>query len=288
MRILIVEDEGIVAKDIRRFVEQLGYSMAGYASTGEEALSAMRQSQPDLILLDIGLRGSIDGVETARRIHESFDTPIIFLTAYSDHATLQRAKETNPFGYLLKPFEERELYSAVEMARHRYSLEKALRVSEARFRDLFDEAPIGYHELDKEGNITRINRTELEMAGYTQEEMVGHCIADFLMEAEDARASLKEKLSGRKPVGQIFERTYRRKDGSTLPVSIVEKLVYDNRGKILGLRTTVVNISERKQAEYERNRQAAHLVDLTQAAARFAEMQYDDDVYAFIGSFLRD
>ncbi|MEZ0369221.1 MAG: response regulator [Candidatus Sericytochromatia bacterium] len=114
--ILIVEDESIVAEDIRFSLEANGYEVCGVFSNGEDALRQVGRLQPDLILLDIRLDGELDGIETARRIWDEYQIPIVYLTAHSDEATLERAKGTRPFAYLLKPFEERELCVTVEIA----------------------------------------------------------------------------------------------------------------------------------------------------------------------------
>ena len=123
-QILVVEDEYIVAKDIQNSLEKLGYTVPAIAASGEEAINKIREIQPSLVLMDIVLKGTMDGVETANQIRTKFDIPIIYLTAYSDEKTLQRAKITEPFGYLLKPFEERELYSTIEMALYKQEMEK--------------------------------------------------------------------------------------------------------------------------------------------------------------------
>ena len=105
-RLLIVEDEAIVAADLQSRLPQLGYQVAGTAASGEHALALAEQVQPDLVLMDIHLPGTMDGIETAREMRARFRLPVVFLTAYAEGATLQRAKLAEPFGYILKPFEE--------------------------------------------------------------------------------------------------------------------------------------------------------------------------------------
>ena len=133
--ILVVDDERIVALDITHTLQQMGYAIAGVASTGEEAVARAGDSRPDLVLMDIKLKGSMDGIEAAERIRELFDVPIIYLTAYSDSQTLDRAKSSEPFGYLIKPFDERELHSTIEVALYKHRMERELkearRVAEA-------------------------------------------------------------------------------------------------------------------------------------------------------------
>jgi FOG: CheY-like receiver len=114
VNILIVEDESIVALDIKDKVERLGYNVLAVVSSGEKAIEEVKKVQPELVLMDIVLKGEIDGIETARQIREHFDIPIIYLTAHSDTQTLTRAKITGPFGYLVKPFVDTELRKAIE------------------------------------------------------------------------------------------------------------------------------------------------------------------------------
>ena len=121
--VLVVEDEGIVARDICTSLEDLGYSIAGTAATGENALKLMKETDPDIVLMDINLRGDMDGIEVAESIRKNSNTPVIYLTAYSDDAILSRAKLTGPFGYLIKPYEERELHMNIEMALYKHQID---------------------------------------------------------------------------------------------------------------------------------------------------------------------
>jgi len=127
--------------------------------------------------------------------------------------------------------------------------EEALRENEERFRDLYDSAPVGYHEYDTEGRITNVNRTDLEMLGYRREEMIGQYIWKFNVEEDFARQQIFEKLVGLRPPGRSLERTYRRKDGTTFPVLIEDRLTKDEQGKITGIRCIIQDITERKQME---------------------------------------
>ncbi len=119
-RILIVEDENIVGLDIQKRLQRMGYEALEVLSTGQQAVEYVEREQPDLILMDIQIQGDIDGIEAARRIRERFDVPIVYLTAFSDETTLQRAKATEAFAYVLKPFKDRDLYSSIEFALYRH------------------------------------------------------------------------------------------------------------------------------------------------------------------------
>src|SRR5215210_577043 len=147
-RILIVEDEAIVAADLRAKLNRLGYTVVGTASRGELAIELAGSERPNLVLMDILLAGEMDGIEAADRIRQECHIPIVFLTAHSDSETLSRAKVTAPFGYLLKPFNERELETHIEMALYRYQIEQALRENEGRLRLAIDATHMGVWDWD--------------------------------------------------------------------------------------------------------------------------------------------
>lgn len=134
-RILVVEDENIVAKDIAARLRSLGYAVCGPVATGAEAVALARETDPDLVLMDIMLRGQMDGVAAAEEISQASDAPIIYLTAYSDSETLERAKVTQPYGYVLKPFDDRDLHTAIEMALYRARMERRLKAAEDALAD---------------------------------------------------------------------------------------------------------------------------------------------------------
>ncbi|NMB79406.1 MAG: response regulator [Methanomicrobiales archaeon] len=138
-RVFIVEDEAIVADDLRGTLQSLGYTVAGTAHAGETAVEQVLDLQPDLVLMDIHLAGEMDGIETVQEIHKVSSVPVIYLTAYADPALLDRAKVTGPYGYLIKPYNERELHSVIEMARYKSGLDQKLKESEARLQKLNEE-----------------------------------------------------------------------------------------------------------------------------------------------------
>lgn len=127
IKILVVEDESIVAKDIQFSLEKLGYEVCGIASTGERAIELTLAEDPDLVLMDIMLKGPINGIETAIRLRDEFASPVIFLTAYADQATLEKAKIAEPYGYIIKPFKEIDLQTSIEVAVYKYEKEKVIR-----------------------------------------------------------------------------------------------------------------------------------------------------------------
>jgi CheY-like chemotaxis protein len=133
-RILVVEDEAIVAMNIEQRLSAMGYEPAGRVARGEEAIAAAQKLHPDLVLMDIRLQGKMDGITAAQQIRERLSIPVIFLTAFSEDPTLNRAKLAEPFGFILKPFEDRELKSAIEIALYKHKAEKEIR----RLNRLYD------------------------------------------------------------------------------------------------------------------------------------------------------
>jgi CheY-like chemotaxis protein len=119
-RILVVEDEAVIALDLKRRLEKLGYEVCGCADTGAEAIAIAVETEPNLILMDIIIEGSMDGVDAAAELVRHRDIPIVFLTAHTDAATIMRVKRIRPFGYLVKPFQERELDTTIQLARYRH------------------------------------------------------------------------------------------------------------------------------------------------------------------------
>jgi PAS domain S-box-containing protein len=169
----VVEDENIVATNLRMELTNLGYDVPAIASSGEEAVRLAGEVQPDLVLMDIVLKGSMDGVEASEEIRDRFDIPVVFLTAYADDPTLRRAKITEPFGYLLKPYEERELRTTIETALFKH---QAQRLSEAMRRWLsavFRSMGDGLIVTNANGRVALMNRAAETLTGWTSNEAFG-------------------------------------------------------------------------------------------------------------------
>lgn len=142
-RILVVEDEVVIARDIQATLRGLGYQVPAIVASGAEALNAVAAHPPDLVLMDVFLQGDVDGIEAAARIRKAYGTPVIYLTSFSDEATIARAKPTGAYGYLLKPFNDRDLRTAIEVALERRSLEHAVYRSEQVYRAIVQNMPNG-------------------------------------------------------------------------------------------------------------------------------------------------
>jgi PAS domain S-box-containing protein len=216
--ILVVEDEVIVGMEIESRLRKLGYRVVGPVRTGEEALEAVRRDDPTLVLMDVMLAGELDGIETAGQISRDFGLPVVYLTAFADDATLQRARDSDPYGYLVKPFEERELYTAIEIALHKHRLVRRLQERELRYRSLFACAGDAMLLLEAAGpdagRIVDANRAAAGLYGYGEEELRAMGIGDLDAGGEAAAGLLERLFAGERIRGGLR----RRKDGTLLAV----------------------------------------------------------------------
>ena len=187
LRVLLVEDERIPAYNLQQGLRRLGYDVPSIAPSGSKALELIERDQPDIVLMDIHLEGDIDGIETAGRIPQDRLIPVIYLTAYSEESTLKRAAETKPYGYLLKPFSDRELHATIQMAMQRHATELALRNREAElrrsredFRFLFWDNPLPMWVYDLETTrFIDVNDAALATYGYSREEFLARTVFDI-------------------------------------------------------------------------------------------------------------
>lgn len=230
-RILIVEDEQIVAADLGQRLKRMGYQPVGRAARGDHAVTLAGELRPDLVLMDIRLEGGTDGIAAAEEIRQRFHIPSVFLSAYSENATVQRAKLAEPFGYILKPFEDRELQVNIEMALHKHRAEEALRESEERYRLLVEDSPdaIGIYQ---EGKLVFINCTGAKLLGAsTKEKLRGRKFEEIVHPEDNAAAMsrLRRRLAGETGVYPAEVR-YLRLDGTVLPVEVsAEPITFDGK-----------------------------------------------------------
>ena len=178
--VLIVEDESIVALDLKHRLTSLGFHIAGTAGSGDEALTIAKETRPDVILMDIQIKGDIDGIETAARIQRDLEIPSIFLTAYSDPASLERAKHSQAYGYLLKPFQERELLIAIELALYKFSAEQEVRANRALLDTTVNCVGEGIITTDSQRRVLLVNNAAQRLTGWSTETAVGRPLDDVL------------------------------------------------------------------------------------------------------------
>ena len=248
-KILIVEDEAVVAENLEMMITDGGYDVVGRADNADAAVNAASELKPNLILMDIVLRGQKNGIDASYEIKEKLDIPVIFLTAYSDLKLVDRAKSTEPYAYIVKPFQEGQLFASIEMALYKSQIEKRLKESEAKFRDLTELLPQTVFETDKHGNLTFTNRAGFDCFGYTRDDFEEGLTIHRMIAPEDldrAKENIGKVIRG-DDLGGV-EYLVRRKDGSTFPTIIYSTSII-RENKHVGLRGVLIDITGRKQAE---------------------------------------
>jgi PAS domain S-box-containing protein len=272
--ILVVEDEVIVANDIKDTLISFGYTVAGMVKSGEAALEKVAETHPDLVLMDIHLAGTIDGIDAAEQIHGKYGIPVIFLTAYADNVLLDRAKVAQPYGYIVKPYEERGLHSAIEMALYKYGVDQKLKESEERLRILNDElearvaartdslrqqleflqqlidtipAPVYYKNA--KGEYLGCNNAFEAYTGIPKREIVGR--TDKALFPSDMAVLSAEKdflLMSRRGI-QVYQAKFPHADHQYRDVIFKKATFNDMDGRVAGFIGVMIDITDRILAE---------------------------------------
>ena len=261
-RIMVVEDEVLVAKDIASRLRQMDYEVACTVGKGADAISMALETTPDLILMDIHLRDDIDGIEAAETIHRRFDVPIIFCTAYSNDETLQRAKITAPYGYILKPFDNRELEVNIEIALYKHRTERTLLETEGRLNTTLSNISEGVIGTDRSGRVFIINPVAENLTRTRAADIHGMSIRQLLeLRDFDSRGQgidlksvvLRENRSLRDVRQHLVSR-----DGSEIPVEINAKPIPgDGRSsESIGMVISIRDISQQLGFETQIRRNA--------------------------------
>ena len=235
VRILVVEDEGAVGRDIQNTLVRCGYSVADIARTGAEALEIVRRVDPDLVIMDIRLSGAMDGIEAAERIRSAYGKPIIYLTALADEETMARASRTEPEGYLLKPFNESELQSTVEIAISRSRSREALADREEQFMSTLRSMADGVIATDIVGNVTFMNPVAELITGWGFAEARSKVLQEVFAISDDAGRKappLAPRSSGQHPGRRVMLLT---KDGRRVQVEDNSAPLKDSHGSLVGL-----------------------------------------------------
>lgn len=268
-RILIVEDEGIIATDIQRRLARLGYSVVGTAESGDEAVRMAAQLRPDLVLMDIRLKGDVDGITATDRINRQRQVPVVYLTAHADdEATLHRARQTDPYGYLLKPFQERDLRSVIEIALYKFQAEKRLRESERRYAATLASIGDAVIATDPEARITFMNPVAEFLTGWPVADAMGRPLREiFPIVNEGTRQPVEnpvEKvLKEGRVVGLANHTILIGRDGREVPIDDCAAPIWDDADACIGAVLVFRDVTAARRAEAERRRLEEHLRQVT-------------------------
>lgn len=253
-RILVVEDESVVAHDLADTLAELGYVVIDIVATGEQAIERSLTTRPSVVLMDIRLAGAVDGIEAAVRIHAELDVPIIFLTAHSDDHTLQRAKHTYPLAYLVKPFREAELRCAIEIAIHKHEIDARLRVREQWLATTLRSIGDGVVVTDAQQRVTLLNPVAEALTGWKHDEALGRALRDIMSlvtaQTGETVASPVDQAFAEKGVTNLRDGTLLvSKDGASTPIADSAAAMLDDRGELLGGVMVFRDVTEQRRMD---------------------------------------
>jgi two-component system cell cycle sensor histidine kinase/response regulator CckA len=254
-QIMVVEDESIVAEDMKAMLEGFGYAVPAVAFSGEEAVKKALDTQPDLVLMDIVLKGQMSGVEAVEHIRSRCNIPVVYVTAYADEKTVRRAKVTEPFGYLLKPFDARELQTTIEIALYKHQMDKKLQESEQWLSTTLRSLGDAVLSTDTQGYITFMNPRAEVLTGWTQAEAFGRHVVEILLVRHETTQALAEN-----PIVKVLQEgttidladhnlVLVARDGSERPIDDSASPIKDDHDNIVGAVLIFRDITDRRQLQ---------------------------------------
>lgn len=250
-KILIVEDQNIVAMDLQNCLKTLNYNVSGIAFSGAGAIKKAQETSPDLILMDVTLKGDMDGISAAEEIKKRFNIPIIYLTSYADPATIQRAKETEPFGYIIKPFEEKELNRMIEIALHKHKIEKEIKEKENYLKSALDSLEYGVLNVKKDGTILFVNKYFLNLTEYEGFNFINKKLSELLVLLKvDHDKNINNNLINQDESTYPKEISFVSKSGKAIKVT--QKILYNKEeytDNISGITIIIEPITEDTYSE---------------------------------------
>ena len=253
-KILIVENDRLVARDIRQQLMRIGHNVLNVTGSGEEALVIAHRERPDLVLMDIRLDGEVDGVVAAQQVRDQLGIPVVFLTAHADDETIRRATRADPFGYLLKPFEDSQLRTVIEIALYKHRADRRLFDSERRYAVTLASIGEGVIATDSASRITFMNAIAEELTGWKQSEGLGQPLSEvFRTVDEDSGELIDNSASNAAPpdsvVGQLKNTILLPRDGKARPISDCGSPIVDDRGETTGVVIVFRDMTVRHQLE---------------------------------------
>ena len=272
--IMIVDDEIIIARELESRLRKLGYDVPGIAASGKEAIHLAEATAPDLVLMDIVLKGEIDGIEAATEIRKQRSVPVIYLTAYTDETTLRRARITEPFGYIVKPFSERELRANIEMALYKHNMDQRLRENEQWLAAALGSIGDGVIATDVRGRVRFMNRVAQQLTGWPQEDVINRDVREvfLIIEAKTGQPVKNpgfDAMEKGEPAILAIDTILVDRTGAALPIDDCAAPIRDVTGEVSGSVIVFRDISERRRLE-EHLRQAQKMEAIGQLAGGIA------------------
>jgi PAS domain S-box-containing protein len=253
MKILIVEDEIIIAKDIENTLIKDGFNVVGFVSTGEKAIEEIQKTNPELILMDIKLKGKMDGIETAEIIKNRFDLPVIYLTSYKDEKTLLRAKITEPYGYIIKPFDPKELKILIDISYYKHKTREKLKEGKEWLSTTLKSIGDGVIAANSKGTIQYMNPTAVKLTGWLENETRNISVNEVLRIYDEndknifinLLSSFHHKKFSRGKQNNLF---LLNKNNNKIPVDFNSSPIINEKNRVLGVVFTFRDISESRKA----------------------------------------
>ena len=292
VQILVVEDESVIAADIKDCLENLGYAVPAIAVSGETAVDMATSIRPDLVLMDIRLKGEMDGIQAAAHIWHHLRIPVVYSTGHSDRSTMERAKATGPFGYVLKPVEEQELYVAIETALQRFCLDRELQQREQWLASILRAIGDGVIVVDAQRRVKFLNPVAEVLTGWRQEEAIGRDIAEvFNIVHEESPSPMSNAINKVLQTNTLVHLTSGillvSRDNRSLPIADSIAAFQDDNGTITGAVIVFRDITQQRLAE-EHNLAIARSLQLESQMAELQSLsQLKDDFLNTVSHELR-
>ena len=252
-RVLIVEDDRIISSDLSASLGELGYDITGVAVSGEEAIKSAAKDRPDLVIMDIVLKGAIDGIKAAAHITSQYDIPVVYLTSQSDRATITRAKETGPFGYIMKPYDVKEIGTTLEMALHRHHMERKVKENEQWLSVILSSIEDAVIVAGPDGIVQYMNPAAEKLTGCARRDAQDKHLSEVfnLVEAETgnpAKDVIADALSGTKVSFSSDDLMLAKRTGAHFPIDGTASVIRDDLGETSGVVVVFHDESARRSA----------------------------------------
>lgn len=281
-KILIVEDEIIVAENLKQRLIDLDYQVLDIVSYGEKAIPKVDELEPDLILMDIRLKGAMLGTEAAEKIHNTHNIPIIFVTSHVDSETLKKAKITEPFGYIVKPYRTKELHSSIEMAMYKHRLDQKLRASEARYRAIVEDQSELICRFLADRTLSFANKAYCDYFGKSREELIGEKFTKFIHPDDAEFVTNKIASLNQKNRSITYEHRVIDDNGNIRWQQWNDHMIIDENDNFIEYQSVGRDITERKIMEEKLKQREEYVNALMKNASDIISIHDENGIINFL------